>query len=94
MYDFTNNQALSGVLPGHSTYEVVTYRGYVLPPPIESFHVDRHRLRRVRRCGLRERHCRLRYLRGEHIQSVGFLKACKSRYVSDTPNPSSRSKKE
>lgn len=29
MYDFENNQPLSGVLPGHSSYEVITYRGYV-----------------------------------------------------------------
>lgn len=34
MYDFENNQPLSGVLPGHSSYEVITYRGYVPAAPL------------------------------------------------------------
>ena len=92
MYDFVNNQPLSGVLPGHSSYEVVTYRGYVLAVPL--CEVDRYWFELVGRCGLRERHRGLRHFRGEHVQSVGQDAVSKHRYISDSPNPLSRAKKE
>lgn len=83
MYDFVNNQPLSGVLPGHSPMEVVTYRGYV--------------------ASLRGSDLQI----GNDSDTSGavdfvnitvdydiFAESTFKVYVSDSPNPSNRGKKE